>query len=909
MKAKLKSYLTRLNEWRSDHSFLFLSFIIPVIIMWMIYIALEVFPFGNNSVLVLDLNGQYVNFFADLKNKLESGGSFLYSWTRSMGGEYMGIFAYYVSSPFSFLVALFSHSNITEALLLIILLKAGAMGATMSYYLNESYKTTPLNTIIFSTCYALSGYAVVMANNTMWFDCLIYLPLVTLGIERLIKRGDFKLFVVSLSMCLLTSFYIGYMVCIYVAIYFFCYYLASSHRYSNNFWLEDNHFFKSFGRIIIYSGIAIAISAIIILPAYTSLQFGKNTFSEPDFAWTQRFDWLDFIVKLLPGSYDTVRPEGLPFVYCGIITLLLLPIYFITSRINWRERMMTGVLLTIMLFSFNINALDLAWHGFQNPNWLNYRYSFIFIFLILVCAYKAYSNLQFQNYKNVAITSGILILLTAIIQKLGYKNVDDFNTVWFSIIAIGVFCVALYFVYRKKYSEMGTAVVLLLVCAELFGAGLLNAVALDEDVLMSSRDSYNNYYEAVFPMVEYTKKYDKSPFYRMEKNFHRQYNGRTNDSMTLDFYGISNSTSTLNKSVIDLLHRYGYASKSHWSQYLGGTPVSDAFIGIKYVISNEVIDNLVFNEIHSMNVNEKYKNDIIGTPDKLYLYENPYALSLAYGSSDMMKYLEISDYESPLQLMNAMASAVMGYADHLAIFEELYHDDTVYTNIKIDFATNHKKYSAKTTGTAKIDYTVAVKAGEPVYMYIPTDYPRECSLTVNGQYIGAYMGNKSDCVQYLGIFDEDQMITVTLTLGDDPIYIRNNQDYFFSMNVELFQEVFTEIAKSNLNITKFEEDYIEGTVTIKEGQSLLCTSITFDEGWIVEVDGKPAELIKINGSQIAIEISEGTHKVTFTYRPKCYVYSSTISIIGVLAFVGAIVYDEVRKERDKRKWAKQNNIF
>jgi uncharacterized membrane protein YfhO len=171
------------------------------------------------------------------------------------------------------------------------------------------------------------------------------------------------------------------------------------------------------------------------------------------------------------------------------------------------------------------------------------------------------------------------------------------------------------------------------------------------------------------------------------------------------------------------------------------------------------------------------------------------------------------------------------------------------------------------------------------------------------------MGNKSDCVQYLGIFDEDQMITVTLTLTEEPIYIRNNQEYFFGLNTELFKSTFEEIAKSNLNITKFEEDHIEGTVTIKEGQSLLVSSITFDEGWIVEVDGKPAELIKINDSQIGIEISEGTHKVTFTYRPKCFVYGSVISVLGLVTFIGAIVYDEFRKEREKKEWAAQNNIF
>ena len=123
------------------------------------------------------------------------------------------------------------------------------------------------------------------------------------------------------------------------------------------------------------------------------------------------------------------------------------------------------------------------------------------------------------------------------------------------------------------------------------------------------------------------------------------------------------------------------------------------------------------------------------------------------------------------------------------------------------------------------------------------------------------------------------------------------------------KETFEKIAESNLKITKFDEDYIEGTVNISEGQSLLCTSITFDEGWIIEVDGKRAELIKINDSQIAVEIPEGAHKVTFTYRPKCYVYGSALSVIGLLSFAGAIVYDELRKEREKKQWALQNNIF
>ena len=218
MKTDLR---TKVYDFWIRYRFLLTAFVLPALIMWMIYIAMEVYPFGTSSVLVLDLNGQYVYFFEDLRKKVLEGGSFLYTWTRSMGGEFMGIFAYYLASPFSFLIALFPENHITEGLLLIILLKTGSMGASMAYYLNESRPTKKLNILIFSTCYALSSYAVVMANNTMWIDNLILLPLVALGIERLITKKQFKLFVFSLSMALLTSFYIGYMTCIFVAIYFF----------------------------------------------------------------------------------------------------------------------------------------------------------------------------------------------------------------------------------------------------------------------------------------------------------------------------------------------------------------------------------------------------------------------------------------------------------------------------------------------------------------------------------------------------------------------------------------------------------------------------------------------------------------------------------------------------------------
>ena len=76
-----------------------LAFLFPVLIMALIYIAMEVWPFGNNSVLVLDLNGQYVYYFEALRDILRGEQGILYSFERALGGEFLGFFAYYLASP------------------------------------------------------------------------------------------------------------------------------------------------------------------------------------------------------------------------------------------------------------------------------------------------------------------------------------------------------------------------------------------------------------------------------------------------------------------------------------------------------------------------------------------------------------------------------------------------------------------------------------------------------------------------------------------------------------------------------------------------------------------------------------------------------------------------------------------
>ena len=181
---RLWSYITH-----SQYSHLAACFLIPTGLMLLIYLCRGLHPIADGSVLVLDLNGQYVYFYEALREFVWGDTSLLYSFSRALGGEFLGIYAYYIASPLSWLVVLFPEGRILEALLVIFLLKTGFCGLTFGWYLHKtSRRINKIQIRIFATMYALCSYAVVQQHNSMWIDAMIWLPVLTYAIEQLIKN-------------------------------------------------------------------------------------------------------------------------------------------------------------------------------------------------------------------------------------------------------------------------------------------------------------------------------------------------------------------------------------------------------------------------------------------------------------------------------------------------------------------------------------------------------------------------------------------------------------------------------------------------------------------------------------------------------------------------------------------------
>ena len=889
------------------NKYLLFCFLVPLAIMYILYLAMEIHPFGNGSVLVLDLNGQYVYFFESLRNTVYGEGSFLYTFFRALGGEYMGMYAYYLASPLSYIICLFPQNGILEAILTMMLLKVGLCGASFGYYLHRHSKTPhKFMVVAFSVMYSLCAYAVVHQNNIMWIDALFWLPLLTLGIEQLVKFGKFKLFVISLALTIMSNYYIGYMVCIYTVAYFL-YYLLANRPEVKNPRAEKRHTLKSFLRIGGFSALAACISAFIILAAYYSLTFGKTEFSNPSWAVTAKFDILDFFTKLLPGSYDTVRPEGLPFVYCGVLALFMIPVYFVSKNISAREKLASFGFIGFFVFSFILKPLDLIWHGFSAPNWLNYRYSFMLCFFMLVISYKGLGNLKKVGEKFLFGIAMTLILFISIVQKMEFTSyvetkskLDTFAVIWLSIIVTILLLGALFAFMRanKKAAKIGVSSVLLgVICLEIFASSLICMFMFDGDVVYSSYSGYNNYLAGIRPIVEEIKEEDPS-FYRMETLDHRKYN----DNMALAMRGLTNSTSTLNSDTIAFLGNMGYVSRSHLSEYLGGNPVSDSLLGLKYVIEKQARTESAIKKLTPLDkVPTFYKEKFENGSYKGYL--NPHALSLAYGVDKDIQDFDFDAYPTYFEGLNALVSAMNGNDETVPVFVPEKSTTRSMSGVESQRTSEKTTYFVKDDSTGIITFRFITSYSGEYYIHVPSNSYKEVEISINGfASSDDWLGSNTRHIYPLGYFDKLTSVKVELKLTTEYMSILNNLDYVWCINEEAFNSEFEKLSSGPQLIIDedYKEDDITGSIKTEKADQTILTTIPYDKGWHVLVDGKEVETYESLNALVTFDIENtGEHRIQIKYMPTIYKIGLVTSVFGIIIFVALCTAEYVINKKRK----------
>ncbi|MDE6031206.1 MAG: YfhO family protein [Oscillospiraceae bacterium] len=796
---------------------LLVSALLPAAVLFGAYVIFGIFPFGERSVLSLDLNAQYVYYFDYMYDVLAGKESLFYCWSRNLSGEFAGIIGYYLASPFNWIVWAFPRKMITEGLMVMMLAKAAASGLTSAILLKKQRGYSNCTAATFSVMYALCGFFIVQTMNPMWLDGLIGLPLVVMGIERLCERKSFALYVLSLLYVFVTNFYIGYMVGIFSLLYFVYFTLSDRSKKT-----RGASVFFVFG----FSSLAaILMSCFMIMPVYMSLSNGKFAFSNPDYTPVENFNIADIFIKLFPTTYDTVRMEGLPILYCGTLALVMAAAYFASRKIPARERISGGVLIGILVLSMYIRPIDMLWHGGQMPNWLPYRYSFFVIFLLWVFGAQAFDD---KRLRSKSIGAGSMVLLGMLLYSDYNQGHEFYDTNL--IIVIPLLLLAVMSIMGAVYKKYGGHIfvkitVTTLVALEMLLNTTLTLFDMDEDIVFSDRSTYLGTIPYSRKITDAIHEMDDG-FYRMEKTYHRC----VNDPMALRMYGMSHSSSTLNSKAIKLLKSLGFSAREHYTRYDGATMLTDDIFGVKYVLSQ-------YKCYVPYNNTVPVENELNVT-----VYENEDALGIAYLADKEIIGYSYNEY-SPFLAQNRLASMLSGNKA-LTVFRTLANSSVSFDsfNITVGETTDaHSSFRKINDGDAWISYDITMPDDGAIYMYLPTDYERETQLYINGQYLSNYYLTENYSIEYLGTYEAGETFILRINLMQDSLYFKNPQFYYIDNNsLQRFGEIMGEM-NSETTITMESRTELTINVTAEEDRALF-TTIPYEKGWTAYIDSEEVEI-------------------------------------------------------------------
>lgn len=784
------------------------AFFIPLFITLVICIDHGVFPFGDQCILHVDMYHQYCPFFTELADKLKEGKSLFYSWNIGLGADFISLYAYYLASPLNWLLILCPDGFVIEFMTVLVILKIALCGLTFAYYLREHFGVSHFAVSVFGTAYALSAFMAAYAWNIMWTDCLVLAPLAVLGLERLVKRGDARLYYIALSLSILSNYYISIMVCIFLVIWFFI------------FWME--HTKTGFGawiRFAVYSLLAGGTGAILIIP--TAIVLGRSGAQGISFPESMKW-YFNILAELARHSALTEAYTGQdhwPDIYCGVFVLALVVLYVLNRRIPWKRKAACGLLAVFFVVSFANNYLDFIWHGLHFPTSLPGRQSFLYSFLLLVVSYETFLNLSGNRLWHVlaaGVCNGIFLFAVYRFVIVGKMEHEGPDTLGLGVTVLLLVCylvlTAVWLLGKQKLKRLALAVGCLAVLGEL---------TLNFDMTGLSTTSRSAYvdnwkdYDALLDIAEDKARQEGEIFYRTEELERKT----KNDAALFGYRSATQFSSLMNLEVSHFYQAVGMEGGKNFYCASGETPLLSAMFSIRYVLADNPWED---NSLRSY----------VAQCGDFYLYENRYVLPLGFMMSEDVigewDYKEAGDIEAQNQLARLLGA-------------------------ETDMLLPVPSVSAPGESVVEADEDGFYYA---TYQKIGTDrLTKEVSDGRTRSYAKASHGYTLDfgyCAAGSKIsLKNDENETVALTA--------------YRLDTEAMKKAFDTLNRQTMELTSFSERRITGTIQVEEPGRLIFT-VADEDGWTLLVDGEEREPESFGGAFISVHLEEGEHRIELHYE-------------------------------------------
>jgi uncharacterized membrane protein YfhO len=814
-------------------------------------------PFGAKNLMMSDLGTQYTEFFSYFNRLLHGEGSILYSFTVGMGDSFLPLAGYYLMSPFNFLFYFSKTDNIDMWVTLILMLKISCISGAMYQYIQRTYKQHSPIGLAFSFAYALSGFVGVYYTNIMWLDGVILLPLVALGIQKLVDEKAGLFFLITLTLSIVTNYYLGYMTCLFSIFYFLYWTLRQTDVQTvKGFFQKNKESTLSFVKYGIFSGL---LSSFILIPSLLGMmQTGKTNFSIQTFLPYPRFG-LEFFMQLGFDNTDfSTRLGHLPSFYVGGLTILLIALHLSLDEDLRIKRLKLGLLL-ILFLSMNIQTFNAVWHMFQNAAGFPYRNGYMLSFILLTFAYEAVLKgrvYRLGEMRKTGIWMTVLLMVgyaVAFFEKEVIKSlpfeVDKMQVsvilLLASISAIGLYIFIL--AHQKRRAMKFLLVSLFFVDIGFNFVHMMHSGEFGNSHQFTNVQKVNQ--EAATEFNQRTLA--KGQFSRVSNEL-RQVDNAYNESILVNYPGVSSYSSTLNDKLRSTLSAIGLFSRNERRiSDVGTTDFTNYLLNVGYTFTKK---GVVTSQTNQWAITQKFK-------------QKP---SIAYTLDREIKDLNLKE-EDAIENVDRVAKTVMGN-DKFTLLE-----------------------SGSTTEKSKDEYKTTSKTEGKVYIYLPKEKFEHLIVLVNGKRVKTRVNVKTDAFVYLGDVGGESELIIQVKRATHPDEVK---DGIFCISKAKEAQVINKLSKKAIS-TSYDVKTNQFTLKTEKqkdkGKKIIFTSIPYDKNWRAFANGEKVETVPVlNGAFLGIENPKGVTRIVLRHDPLATYFATGVSLLSLFAL--CIVETKARLE-------------
>ena len=796
-----------------------------------------IFPCGGNSIVWCDMEQQAVPLLMQLRQMAQRGEFSGLSQLNAGGMPFYAVFFFFLSNPGSLLILLTDLPADKLVTLLVILKLSLASGTAAFWFRGRIPALSAPMQVLLGVMYGCSGYGLFYYQNLMWLDIMILLPLLMVSIRRFLKKADPLPFVLLLSASVLLSFYLSYMIVLFVVLY-----MAVSVRTT----VPAARQGIIARRFLLSCLCAAGLTAFVWLPCL--IQVMHSARGVP--VW-----------NVLAASYlfDHLG-DKICLLGCTCLGFAALPLLWQkqTPRISSRRR--DRRIFLLLTAAVLLDPVNIMWHG-GSYQAFPLRWGMIPVLLLLTLAGKQLA-VQYDEAQTAAAVKhrrGLMIATgLCMAAAFGYggwlffckrETLSSYlSTLWVSadhvryvlILLLLLFAAYLFIITFRQNRLLSERAAVILIAVLFAGEFLFNhacyiGLAANPDTLYAQTVSLAG---AVQPAEDTAR-------LKMTKKY-----AHANMLGALGYPTLAHYTSLTRADFLYGMKRLGYSS--YWMEVpsTGGTLLSDALWNVRYQFGA----GLDFPD----------QSAVIWAEDPLVLAENSNMLPSALYAGQ--RAVELADLPggSRISVQEQLAESLLGVSGLVKTYAptELNHV-TLTTNERGE--TVCKLDDPDQEG--EIRYSLFIQEQQALYfdLYSQTgiemDPPRNGAVAVrlNGRTLDEfYPEDNGNGFVSLGV-QEQQYTVVSIRVLHD----------FTCESFGLFGLDTGLLAAAAEQAKGTELHYKNGVYTAEcktDSPQTLILSAAYDEGFSAEINGEPAPVFRVNSCQLAVEIPAGESRVVLRYH-------------------------------------------